>query len=189
MSTLRRRTRSGSEDHDNNTKTVAYSSTKQVTTPSSDMTSCRERTPEFLSAVTSIRTRQVSQNFEIFKICKIRLLSNFLRYDIANLVFWFVMNTLLIFPDLSLNYLLLHSFIDTQNTNKPLITLCFDLLIFLSLKCYIVIYAVYIFLACIRMTSLIPFCCFIQGSAFVNQKHQALNGVHLQKSQFFLIAK
>lgn len=67
--------------------------------------------------------------------------------------------------------------------------MCFDLLIFLSLKCYIVIYAVYIFLACIRMTSLIPFCCFIQGSAFVNQKHQALNGVHLQKSQFFLIAK
>lgn len=75
MSTLRRRTRSSSEDHDDNIKTGGFSSTKQVTAPSADMTSCRERTPEFLSAVTSIRTRQVSKKIELEnRVCGISCL-------------------------------------------------------------------------------------------------------------------
>ncbi|KAK3732031.1 hypothetical protein QZH41_019128 [Actinostola sp. cb2023] len=60
MTTLRRRTRSNSEDQDNNSKPSIYSTTNYADNSALDMTSCRERTPEFLSAVKSIKTRQGS---------------------------------------------------------------------------------------------------------------------------------
>ncbi|XP_031558572.1 syntaxin-5-like [Actinia tenebrosa] len=60
MTTRRRRTRSSGEDQEHNSTTVTFSSTRNADNSALDMTSCRERTPEFLSAVKSIKTRQGS---------------------------------------------------------------------------------------------------------------------------------
>ena len=59
MTTRRRRTRSSGEDQEHNSTSVTFSSSRNAENSALDMTSCRERTPEFLSAVKSIKTRQV----------------------------------------------------------------------------------------------------------------------------------
>ena len=57
MITRRRRTRSSGEDNDQTR--VEYSSENNFITATVDMTTCRDRTSEFISAVKSLQSRQV----------------------------------------------------------------------------------------------------------------------------------
>ncbi|XP_032221722.1 syntaxin-5 [Nematostella vectensis] len=59
MTTRRRRTRSNSEDHESNSRTISHPTSSSLDSRPTDMTSCRDRTTEFYSAVKSIQSRQV----------------------------------------------------------------------------------------------------------------------------------
>ena len=66
MITRRRRTRSNGEDND--LTRVEFSSENNFSTATVDMTTCRDRTSEFISAVKSLQSRQVSKKMSLYSI-------------------------------------------------------------------------------------------------------------------------
>lgn len=73
MITRRRRTRSSGEDSDQTR--VEFSSENDFNLAAVDMTTCRDRTSEFISAVKSLQSRQVKLEMFLFKFSWTRIIS------------------------------------------------------------------------------------------------------------------